>query len=151
MVTDVNIVRSRYSRKRVENGSYKTMEDDILTLASLRLQVEKGDHHPINTPLAIKPVLSDYIPQHLKKAQPAKEWLEDLCATHSQMKGFEAGACKENYIRITMGFDNFGYTCYQCVSLSISASLSRALSRPSFLLLPLPLHLSDFAAYAVSR
>jgi hypothetical protein len=103
-----------YSRKRVENGTYKTMEDDILTLASLRLQVEKGDHHPINTPLAIKPALSDYIPQHLKKAQPAKEWLEDLCATHSQMTGFESGACKENYIRITMGFDNFGYTCYQC-------------------------------------
>ena len=97
-----------YSRKRVENGTYKSTEDDVLTLASLRLQVEKGNHHVINTPLDLKPTLSDYIPQGVKKAQPAKEWLEDLCATHSHMVGFEPQACKENYIRITMGFDNFG-------------------------------------------
>lgn len=110
------------------------MEDDVLTLASLRLQVEHGDHHPINTALAIKPVLSDYIPQHLKKAQPAKEWLEDLCATHAQMNGFEAGACKENYIRITMGFDNFGYTCYQCGHCVTFAALSRRLLVPNAVL-----------------
>jgi hypothetical protein len=118
-------------------GTYKTMEDDILTLGSLRLQVEKGDHHPINTPLAIKPVLSDYVPQHLKKAQPAKEWLEDLCSTHAQMGGFEAQACKENYVRITMGFDNFGYTCYQCEMLRCATLLFKSvLSCPASDALP---------------
>lgn len=101
-----------YSRKRVENGTYSCTDDDVLTLAALRLQVEMGDHDAVQTPLALKPVLGDFIPQANKKSQPATEWLDDLCMMHSKMVGFDKETCKQNYTRITMGFDNFGYSTY---------------------------------------
>jgi hypothetical protein len=102
-----------HSRKRVENGTYDCSEDDVLTLASLRMQVEFGDYDPVETPAKLKPVLKDFVPNSSKNSQPPKEWLEDLCTTHSRMVGFPQEACKENYIRMTMGFDNFGFTVFK--------------------------------------
>ena len=81
--------------------------------ASLRMQVEFGDFDPVETQQKLKPVLKDFIPNEVKNSQPPKEWVEDLCTTHSRMVGFPQQACKENYIRMTMGFDNFGFTTFK--------------------------------------
>ena len=77
------------------------------------MQVELGDFDPVETQQKLKPVLKDFIPNEVKNSQPPKEWLEDLCTTHSRMVGFPQQACKENYIRMTMGFDNFGFTTFK--------------------------------------
>jgi hypothetical protein len=70
-------------RKKITNGSFKCTEDDALTLAALRLQIEFGDHDPAVTPQKLKPMLSDLVPSNAKGSQSAKEWLSDICAIHS--------------------------------------------------------------------
>jgi hypothetical protein len=100
-----------YARKRVSNGTFRCSEDDTLTLASLRLQVEMGDHSP-DTPTKLKSVLPDYIPNNLKNSQSAKEWHEDICTNHERMQGFSCEACKKNYVRLLMGQHLWGFTCF---------------------------------------
>ena len=82
-----------------------------MTLAALRMQVELGDHTS-ETPVRLKAVLKDYIPHDVKNAQSPREWLEDFCTIHGRMVGFEERACKENYIRLVLGYETFGYTMF---------------------------------------
>jgi hypothetical protein len=99
-----------YSRRRVDTGLYACSEDDILSLAALRMQAEFGDHDPVETPKLLKPVLKDFIPNTVKNSQSPKEWLADLCTTHARMIGFTKEACVDNYIRLTLGYSNYGFT-----------------------------------------
>eukprot|EP01051_Picozoa_sp_SAG22_P006555 SAG22_NODE_433_length_10557_cov_6.586728_6_plen_306_part_00 len=100
-----------YARKRVDTGFYKVSVDDVMTLAAMRMQIELGDHTS-ETMGKLKVVLKDYIPHTVKNTQSPKEWLEDLCTIHSRMVGFDAAKCKENYIRMCMGYQTFGFTMF---------------------------------------
>ena len=122
-----------YVRKRVDTGFYKVSEDDVLTLAAMRMQIELGDHTS-ETMGKLKVVLKDFIPHTVKNVQTpkvpchclsltfhclpltfhrlSKEWLEDLCTIHSRMIGFDAAKCKDNYTRMCMGYETFGFTMF---------------------------------------
>lgn len=78
------------------------------TLAALRVQIEMGDHDPVETPKRLKPVLGSYVPGSVRSSQPAKEWLSDICEIHSRMDGFDTQACRDNVVRLCLGQHLFG-------------------------------------------
>ena len=66
-----------HAKRRVSEGVYVCDEGDVFTLAGLQMQIDFGDHGMATEPM-LKAKLGDYIPNHAKKMQRPREWLEDL-------------------------------------------------------------------------